>query len=604
MSFEYVIKGESGKTLDASDHALGSDLKAVNATLRFENLGPDVLQWTCRTEDLDAGDSIIPDVGQRVELWIPAFTIIIGGTPVTFPASRQFRGWVTQARTTNYGVQVVAEGPWQFLQKIDITSSVSSGTNTDTRPTIVFNESTVKANIEALLNRAIALGAPMIIGTIATTFTIPKLQLSMMTCADVLAELMRWVPDCVGWWDYTGAGEPIFNLSRRTGMSAVTYTVGTSQLVDFDLTGRPDLKPSQVVIKYTRRRLSPADGRPEFAEQAAGSAVTGRIQTIGLSGKELDTFLPPDDYQTFIAQTKPLNTSTNIRNAIIALIPQVAESRKNFSNSPREGTTDVTLANGESLWFFNRTPVDSFTSHYSLKQSAPQVRDAATGTVITSFTGKNLVIKADTPDWATRVYENAQKVKVTGRIYRVQIITTRTSFNATPVKGAVEPLWSQAFPWVRQDPTGYFSGTEQAPGGKQDSADVSLLYLDFEVDAILTTSTYSSPQTIYKVQDYDYLAPPASLASDLLSAQNFDPYEGSIRLVLSNLGGLTNYLQYKYRISGAQTGLATADALPRAVTWDIAGQSLDIEIGAPARFAFGVLGGKVRQTPQTNITIN
>ena len=596
MPTEYIIKGEAGKTLNASDHLLGTDLKAVNASLRFENLGPDVLQWTCRTEDLDAGDSIIPDVGQRVELWFPA----IGG----FPASRQFRGWVTQARTTNYGVQVVAEGPWQFLQKIDITSSVSSGTNTDFRPTIVFNESTVKANIEALLTRAIALGAPMIVGTIATTFTIPKLQLSMMTCADVLAELMRWVPDCVGWWDYSGAGEPSFNLSRRTGMSPVTLAVGSPQLVDFDLTGRPDLKPSQVVIKYTRRRSSPADGRPVFDEQAAGSAVTGRIQTIGLSGKELDTFLPPDDYQTFIAQTKPLNTSTNIRNAIIALIPQVAESRKNFSNSPREGTTDVTLANDESLWFFNRTPVDGLTSHYSLKQPAYQVRDAADDSVITSFTGQNLVIKADTPDWATKVYANAKKVKVTGRIYRVQIITTRTSFNATPVKGAVEPLWSQAFPWVRQDPTGYFSGTGQAVVGKQDSADVSLLYLDFELDAILTTATYSSPQTIYKVQDYEYLAPPTGLASNLLSAQNFDPYEGSIRIISSSLGGLTNYLQYKFRISGAQTGLATADALPRAVTYDLAGQSLDIEIGAPARFAFGVLGGKVRQTPQTNITIN
>lgn len=596
MPTEYIIKGEAGKTLDASDHLLGTDLKAVNASLRFENLGPDVLQWTCRTEDLDAGDSIIPNVGQRVELWIPA----AGG----IPASRQFRGWVTQARTTNYGVQVVAEGPWQFLQKIDITSSVSSGTNTDDRPTIVFSESTVTANITALLNRAIALGAPMIIGTIAETFTIPKLQLSMMTCADVLAELMRWVPDCVGWWDYSGSGTPSFNLSRRTGMSPVTLTVGSTQLVDFDLTSRPDLKPSQVVIKYTRRRLSPADGRPVFDEQAAGSAVTGRIQTIGLSGKELDTFLPPDDYQTFIAQTKPLNTSTNIRNAIIALIPQVAESRSKFSNSPREGTSDVTLANNESLWFFNRTPVDGLTSHYSLKQPAYQVRNAVTDAIITSFTGKNLVIKADTPDWATKVYANAQTVKVTGRIYRVQIITTRTSFNATPVNGAVEPLWSQAFPWVRQDPTGYFSGTGQAAVGKQDSADVSLLYLDFEVDAILTTSTYSSPQTIYKVQDYEYLAPPTGLASNLLSAQNFDPYEGSIRLVQSNLGGLTNFLQYKFRISGAQTGLATADALPRAVTWDIAGVSLDVEIGAPARFAFGVLGGKVRQTPQTNITIN
>jgi hypothetical protein len=157
---------------------------------------------------------------------------------------------------------------------------------------------------------------------------------------------------------------------------------------------------------------------------------------------------------------------------------------------------------------------------------------------------------------------------------------------------------------VRQSPILYFSGTSKAPDGKQDSTDIDFLYLDFEVDAILTTSTYSSPQTIYKPQDYEYLAPPASLAANLLSAQNFDPYEGSLRLVVSNLGALINYLQAKFNITGAQTDLATANALPRVVTYDLAGQSLDIEIGAPSRFNFSTLGGKVRQTPQTNITIN
>jgi hypothetical protein len=596
MPTDYIIKGEAGKTLNATDRFLGADLLAVNASLRFENLGPDVLSWTCRTESITAGETIIPDVGQRVELWIPA----IG----PFPASRQFRGWVTQARATNFGVQVVVEGPWQFLRKIDITSSVSSGTNTDFRPTIIFNEATVTSNITALLNRAITLGAPLVVGTIADTFTIPKLQLSMMTCADVLAELMRWVPDSIGWFDYSGLGEPIFNLSRRTGMSPQTFNIGTAPLVDFDLTGRPDLKPSQVVIKYTRRRLSPADGRPEFVEQAHGTAITGRIQTMGLSGKELDTFLPPDDYQTFIAQTKPMNTDAARKSAIIALIPEVAESRKKFSNSPREGTNDVTLANGESLWYFNRSPVDNETSHQSVQQPAFQVRDAVTEAVITSFTGKNLVIKADTPDWATGVYANAQKVKVTGRIYRVQVITTKATFSSIPVAGIPEPLWSQSFPWVRQSPTAFFSGTGKAPNGKQDSTDIDFLYLDFEVDAILTSATYSSPTTIYKPQDYDYLAPPTGLAANLLSAQNFDPYEGSIRLQLNNLGQLVNSLQYKYRITGAQTGLATADALPRAITYDLASQSLDIEIGAPSRFNFATLGGKVRQTPQTNITIN
>jgi hypothetical protein len=585
---DYIIKGEAGKTLNATDRLLGADLLAVNASLRFENLGPDVLTWTCRTESINAGETIIPDVGQRVELWSA------GGL------ARYFRGWVTQARATNYGVQVVVEGPWQWLQKIDITTELTS-VSTQERPTIIFSEATVTANITALLNRAIALNAPIAIGTIVSTFTIPKLQLSMMTCADVLAELMRWVPDCVGWWDYNGSDTPTFNLSRRGGMSATTYTVGIAPLVDFDLTGRPDLVPTRVEVKYIDRT---AAGRPEYQTQASGTASTGRVQVIGLSGKELDTFLPPDDYQTFIAQTKPMNTSTAIRNAIIALIPEVAESRKKFSNSPREGTNDVTLANGESLWYFNRQPVDNNTSHQSVQQPAFQVRDADTDEVITSFTGRNLVIKADTPDWATGVYSNARKVKVTGRIYRVQVITTKATFSSIPVAAAVEPLWSQAFPWVRQSPILYFSGTGKAPNGKQDSTDIDFLYLDFEVDAILTSSTYSSPQTIYKPQDYDYLAPPASLAANLLSAQNFTPYEGSIRLDRSSFPNLSNELLYKVNVSGAQSSLTSAGALARAITYDLAGQSLDIEIGAPSRFNFSTLGGKVRQTPQTNITIN
>jgi hypothetical protein len=589
---DYIIKGEAGKTLNATDRFLGADLLAVNASLRFENLGPDVLSWTCRTESITAGETIIPDVGQQVELWSASGLF------------RYFRGWVTQARSTNYGVQVVVEGPWQWLQKIDITSSLTS-VSTDTRPTITFNEATVTSNITALLNRAIALNAPIAIGTIASTFTIPKLQLSMMTCADVLAELMRWVPDCVGWWDYNGSGTPTFNLSRRGGMSATTYAVGTAPLVDFDLTGRPDLVPSRVEIKYIQRQT---DGRPTYQVQAAGTSVAstpvGKNQTIGLSGKELDTFLPPDDYQTFIAQTKPLNTSTNIRNAIIALIPQVAESRTKFSNSPREGTSDATLANGELLWYCNRQPVDQYTSHQSVQQPAYQVRDAETGAIISSFTGKNLVIKADTPDWATGVYANAQKVKVTGRLYRVQPITTKATFSSIPVAAPAEPAWSQAFPWTRQSPILYFSGTGKAPDGKQDSTNIDFLYLDFEVDAILTSSTYSSPATIYKPQDYDYLAPPTGLAANLLSAQNFTPFEGSIRLDRSSFPNLSNDLQLKVNISGAQSSLISAGALPRAITYDLAGQSLDIEIGAPSRFNFATLGGKVRQTPQTNITIN
>ena len=591
MPTEYIIKGEAGKTLDASDHLLGTDLKAVNATLRFENLGPDVLQWTCRTEDLDAGDSIIPDVGQRVELWNAA-----GST-------RHFRGWVTQARATNYGVQVVAEGPWMWLQKIDITSSLVQVT-TDDRPTIIFNEANVATSVTALLNRAIALGAPMIVGTIASCFTIPKLQLSMMTCADVLAELMRWVPDCVGWWNYSGSGTPSFNLTRRSGMSARTFAISTDPVEDYDLTGRPDLVPSKVAIKFVQRG---GDGVPQYAAQSAGSDVVGRIQTIGLSGKELDTFLPPDDYASYTAATAVLNTSLAINNAVKSIIAEVVKSRAAFNNNPRPSfDTDAKLSNGETLYYgtYIGRQMDQNSSYYAQVQPTLQFTNPQTGAAVPT-SGKYLVIGQAQPDWAEDAYANAQKVRITGRLYRAQN-KTRNHYLDGVVQTYTEPDWSSAFAWsVREDSGLYYWGeTKPTSSTVIEGFKVSFNYLDFDIEAILTTSPYASPTTIYKPQDYEYLSPPTGLATNLLSAQNFTPYEGSISLKRSSLTTLTNFLPYLYRVTGAQTALATADAMAKAVTFDLAQSTEQIEIGAPARFNFGVLGGKVRQTPQTNITIN
>ena len=588
---DYIIKGEAGKTLNATDRFLGADLLAVNASLRFENLGPDVLTWTCRTESITAGETIIPDVGQRVELWDSA------------GATRYFRGWVTQARATNYGVQVVIEGPWQFLRKIDITTQLSNSVNTDFRPTIIFNEATVKADIEALLARAIALGAPIAVGTIATTFTIPKLQLSMMTCADVLAELMRWVPDSIGWWDYSGSGTPTFNLSRRGGMSGATYTVGTSPMVDFDLTGRPDLVPSRVEIKYMTRL---ADGRPGFATQFDGTSEVGRVQVIGLSGKELDTFLPPDDYESYTALTVNANQSVGLLEpSILGMIREVTDSRGQFSGLPR--AQDVILANGEVLKFYRAVGSRSAYAGF-LSYTEPNLLflDAETGLPITRV-GKNLVITQSPPEWAESVFANAEKIRIKGRIYRLDPITnydfTGTSLVTTDVQN--EPLWSQSFPWNDSFSATYVATTEPPANKNPDLArTVFHNVLDFDIEAFLTTSTYSTSTTVYKPQDYEYLSPPASLASNLRSAQNFTPYEGSIRLAYSAIPSLSNPLPYKLNISGAHSGLSTAGALARVVTYDLAGQSADIEIGAPSRFNFSTLGGKVRQTPQTNITIN
>jgi hypothetical protein len=246
----------------------------------------------------------------------------------------------------------------------------------------------------------------------------------------------------------------------------------------------------------------------------------------------------------------------------------------------------------------------SSSSYFYQKQPVLRFTNPETGAAI-SLTGKRLVIGQAQPDWAVDAYANAEKVLITGRLYRAQNKTRHHYLNGV-VQTYTEEPWSSAFGWTQREDSGYYYWGESKPIGDTVAEGIKVFfnYLDFEVDAILTTSNFATPQTIYKPQDYEYVSPPASLASNLRTAQNFTPYEGSIRLVYSAIPSLANVMQYKVRLVGSQASFATADALVRAATFDLASSSLDLELGAPSRFSFSALGGKVRQTPQTNITIN
>lgn len=574
MPTDYIIKGEAGKALDASSRFLGADLLATNATLRFESLESDVLQWTCRTESLTASETILPDVGQKVELWSAD------------NSTRYFRGHVTQARLQNYGVQVVVEGPWQWLVKTDVSSSQTLETTQD-RPTIIFEQDQLDANITALLNRAIALQLPIGIGEITSAYAVPKLQLSTITFADALAELMRWAPDSVGWWDYSGSGTPTFNFSRRATMPVREYTIGTAPLSDFDLTGRPDLVPSRVEIKYIERQI---DQRPALAEQSSGPAFPGRVQTIGVSGTEFDTFLPADNYESYIGKTQIIGTS-----AITATIPEVIQSRETFNGFPSD--SQVTVSTGGSYQETTTNPAYSFGWQKKPLPPAYSITNANPNDVDDGISRPYLVTTELRPEWAASLYENARKVIISGTLYSFQVY-----FNASNQFVYNEPEWSKAFNWTRIN-TAYV-GTPP-PGGERNSNPTYVLNtLPFSFEAYITSSNIPNPITIYKPQDYDYTAPPSGLAESLLTCQSFIPYEGSMRLQSNEIGSLKNLLSYKFNVAGAHAGLESAGALPRAVTYDLSTQSIDIEVGSPTRFDFSTLGAKLRPTPQTNITIN
>lgn len=572
----YYLKGEAGKAMNATFREVGADLKIVSGQLVFENLGIDTLTWTARTFDLVAGETILPDVGQIVELY--------QGTLPT--PTRYFRGWVTEAKATNYGTVVKVEGPAVWLKKM----TVSDGNG---RPTMYFGQQSVSTSITSLITQAIALGAPIALGSIASTYTIAEQQISMATFLDVLAELVRWVPDGVVWWDYSGTGTPSMNMWRRSGLTVGNFVTGDgSPLENYQATGRPDLVPSQVSIKYRTRAST---GTRLYAEQADGSLVVGRVQTIGLSGEEMSDFLPADDIQYTQIQSIDANqTTNNLKPYILARLPEIIESRTYFGGQPTD--TRVTMANGNTIEGTTSLGAKIYYSQPNLKFT-----NVLTGAE-ESRVGKYLLVSAPPPDWAAGALGNGPKVRVSGRIYILQETYLYKSLSKTDWMDApAYPAWSIAFPWNQSwqmkglQPSGTVSGYPWA--------EVFFNALDFEFESYLIPYSFPSLTTLWKPQTFTFRTPPSGLAANLRSAQNFTPYEGQMEIKWQDPQAPYNWLQAKMNITGGQSHLATMDAMVKRVTHDLAARTTRLELGAPARFTFGTLSSRMRGSSQRAIAI-
>lgn len=301
-----TLRGEAGKALDASERT-PSLLKIRDLSLRTEALADDILSWTARTQDLLATMTILPDEEQTVSLYSDGVRI--------------FHGHVSAPRDIPYGTRVTVLGPWWWLRRTDLTSVVSGAE----RPTIVLPEGTVKAGLTTVLTRAIAKGCPIRIGTIDSTLTIPEQTFSEKTFADVVADLCKWVPDGVPWWDFS-TGLPAFNFTRRGNADDTTYviartptTAATGQVTDFELAPQSELVASRVELTY----MTGSGASAVAAVQAYGTAAAGRTQVVAISGPERAE-VPPADFSdrvpVFKATTQPVVALTHAIRGLQRLI--------------------------------------------------------------------------------------------------------------------------------------------------------------------------------------------------------------------------------------------------------------------------------------------
>jgi hypothetical protein len=639
----WTIAGETGKAWDGTAQTL-EFRKISGANLTFRSLAVDELVLDIEVEDITTYTA--PELGQVVQLYrngLNFFTGHVTANPVTFSQRSQ-------------SLRIVVSGPWWWMERINYTSTQTDGTGaTATRMTGVFGDATSGTNLSTALISAIntmrTLGVPISnIVNVAVFFDVPRVTLNQSTCAQVLSELVRLVPDTMVFFDYSFA-VPRINVTRRSVAATRTLTIGTDEIESVDVQPIYEMKVEQVDLPFVERD---AIGRTKFNLQSSGTATTGRAQIITASGPELDTFLPNDLFErTLIATFDAANyESFALRDS------QFAEAIKNGLTTQLFFPVSATqFRGGDSSGLSGGTYVQQTIEGISVVDG--------TGLPV-STAGRFFALAPSAPQWAIDQF-GLIPIKISGR-YTYEWIDSRydapyTASNFVP--GDPLPSWISSLNMTQLDkyyrnigfnrnggitllagsytinaylsPTNYhIEGTARTGSGATQivlattASSVDGFYVGVQItwrnqftDTITAydgatrtatlTQTWSSAQRpasgnayalqghpLYQPADYTFIAPPANLAANLLAAQNFIPYEGSINLT-QEVAGAVRYRGCKVNLIGSLPEHATMGALVSEESLNIATGQTTITLGTAPRLDYRTFVDRIRKTPQDNI---
>jgi hypothetical protein len=635
MSVAWTIVGEAGKTLNATSRSLET-LQIEEARLDFRSVDTDELALTISPEDVTT--ALLPELGQTI-------TLFRNGT-------RFFHGYVVdrpvQIGNNAQTVSVVVAGPWWWLDRINLTSTKTDDTGaTAERLSYVFGTAAggvnLKTAIEALMDRAIALGAPFQRGTVATFFDVPRITLNQCTCAQALSELVRLVPDTMAWFDYSTT-PPTFNVTRRSVATVETLAIGTSPIESISIRPVWEMKVDQVRLPYITRNVT---GARVFNEQASGTSATGRVHMLTVSGPELDTFLPRDLFDSvqctagggiagsiayaidsareFIRKygTNPINASAKTATAVsywangqgltvtnYNVLPSVLPSGYDGvffgpeqGDSPPDWLIEQAglikyIPNGDiwgsdpqspsSRFDFDRRQL--FNSIFGTETYWFQNYPAGPGTDMYStkaFRGKGLEFWiAPTSFTTTLICSGACRTNAVSNAIALPL----TFSNVTDYYVGVTVTWTKTSGVVFTDEITAYNG----------STKVATLSKSWATNRPTTSDTFVlSGFPVFRSEDYTFIAPTASLAANLKAAQDFIPYSGTIELTEQDAGG-TRYRGKTINISGSFTEYASMLALVESESLDLKSGQTSVNLGTPPRLDFRSFTDKIRRTPTDN----
>lgn len=568
----WTYAGQAGKRLNATVRPFNGD----GGNLLFASMDVDRWTWAVPLKEFVPSDEEYPEEGQLVTLYRSG--------------QRFFHGTALRPDRNGYVMNLEIVSPWHWLEKIPLTTAVTldvaSGGGAGVRTTIGFPAQSMTTSLGALIDRCIALGAPMIKGTIPTTFSCIPYTLNNGSCADAIAELCRLIGDMAVSFDYTGSGHPIINITRRRAGLAVGSMADVSiDSADFS-PGRFKVVPmdeqrvSMVRVPFIDRA---SNGTRRLQEQKAGVDELGHVLILTASGEELDTFLPEEKLDSYVLQTVP-TTGTPFRNWVIN---QDSDFIKAFPPGGMAPSMLPVVIGPTSFQYQTR-------SEYlpALNKTVPIVGTEFVNKAgqAVSTVGKEILISSNLPEWlkdqSGYTVEEARAVGVIAYEFNSQTFGTGAGTHT------IFSWWFE-IGWNRQD-AGGFRGTSTNFSAYQ------LFMHHFDVPVYLINTSAPGGSTIYRQPDYTFISPPAGFANGLLQARNWLPYRGVVGWMEQDCGS-TRYLGKAINITGADPEFESMRAMVATEELDLARGVTTLELGPPQRHAFRELTQAVRANSNKQI---
>lgn len=526
----WTIQGETSKNFPATIIDV-EEMGIKNGALTFTNQGNDSLSFLLLADDHATDPPNLPDRGQSITLYRSGI--------------RQFFGYVTRQEyvwsPAQSGWLIAAENGWRELDRVPLT---------DADKEYLRAQGSLAATVTDIIDKAIAGGARIQRGSIATMFDITPIKFRGVNCGTALTEVLRIAADAVAYFDYTGTGFPTLNIVRRGSMTTKTLIIGTDEISEAQLSPIPDVTPSKITIAYATRD---SNGIVTEAVQTAGSGTDAQSVILNESNFA--------DFQAKVtAEQVAMQTTTTANGAFaIARDPKL----KDIVDLP------LPIATGS----YTRPTGGTYTTKGLINVAGTS----------TSFSGlvapnNNALLVGEMKDYMTSKLGITQGVcTFRGHLWWIYSLEDGTG-------GIAAPAWAAPLIAAGADIlSGWWTGSESGPNSQTNpntwSAHYLRLYVEFE--AVCISRAFATLTNLRDPGNYGTLAPPASLASNLLAAQNWVPYRG--RVIFTPWQAYERVISNKIDLTGTNPRLASMGATVQDERIDIHTGVRELNLGLPAR---------------------